>query len=65
MNKIFSLVVIISGLALQTSAQIATSSPYSRFGLGDLHENVSMTEANKNNSFGCLFGCGIFEMTKL
>ena len=40
MNKIFSLVVIISGLALQTSAQIATSSPYSRFGLGDLHENV-------------------------
>ena len=39
MNKIFSLVVIISGLALQTSAQIATSSPYSRFGLGDLHEN--------------------------
>ena len=40
MNKIFSLVVIISGLALQTSAQIATSSPYSRFGLGDLHENI-------------------------
>ncbi len=40
MHKIFSLVVIISGLALQTSAQIATSSPYSRFGLGDLHENI-------------------------
>jgi hypothetical protein len=40
MNKIFSLVVIISGLALQTFAQIATSSPYSRFGLGDLHENI-------------------------
>ena len=40
MNKIFSLVVIVSGLALQTSAQIATSSPYSRFGLGDLHENI-------------------------
>lgn len=40
MNKIFSLVVIISGLALQTTAQIATSSPYSRFGLGDLHENI-------------------------
>ena len=40
MYKIFSLVVIISGLALQTSAQIATSSPYSRFGLGDLHENI-------------------------
>lgn len=40
MNKIFSLVVIISGLALQTSAQISTSSPYSRFGLGDLHENI-------------------------
>ena len=40
MNKIFSLVVIISGLALQTSAQIATSSPYSRFGLGDLYQNL-------------------------
>jgi len=39
MNKIFSLVVIFSGLAFQTSAQIATNSPYSRFGLGDLHQN--------------------------
>jgi len=32
---------------------------------GDLHESVSMTEANKKNSFGCVFGCGIFEMTKI
>ena len=32
---------------------------------GDLHESVSMTEANKQNSFGCVYGCGIFEMTKL
>jgi hypothetical protein len=39
MNKILSLVVIISSLALQATAQIATSSPYSRFGLGDLHQN--------------------------
>jgi hypothetical protein len=54
MNKIFSLVVIISGLALQTSAQIATSSPYSRFGLGDLHQN-SLPEfsAFGGTSIGC------------
>lgn len=54
MNKIFSLVVIISGLALQTSAQIATSSPYSRFGLGDLHQN-SLPEfsAFGGASIGC------------
>ena len=32
---------------------------------GDLHENVSITDANKQNNFGCVFGCGIFEMTKL
>lgn len=32
---------------------------------GDLHENASMTAANKNNNFGCTYGCGIFEMTKL
>jgi hypothetical protein len=54
MKKIFSLVVIISGLALQTSAQIATSSPYSRFGLGDLHQN-SLPEfsAFGGASIGC------------
>ena len=54
MNKIFSLVVIISGLALQTSAQIATSSPYSRFGLGDLYQN-SLPEfsAFGGASIGC------------
>jgi SAM-dependent methyltransferase len=32
---------------------------------GDLHESVSIAEANKQNSFGCIFGCGIFELTKL
>ena len=32
---------------------------------GDLHESVSMTEADVKNSFSCTFGCGIFEMTKL
>jgi hypothetical protein len=32
---------------------------------GDLNESVSMTEANKQDSFSCTFGCGIFEMTKL
>jgi long-subunit fatty acid transport protein len=54
MNKIFSLVVIISGLALQTSAQIATSSPYSRFGLGDLHQNsIPEFSAFGGASIGC------------
>jgi hypothetical protein len=32
---------------------------------GDLHENVPLTEANAQNNFGCVYGCGIFEMTKL
>jgi hypothetical protein len=30
---------------------------------GILHSNVTMTDVNEN--FGCKFGCGIFEMTKL
>lgn len=32
---------------------------------GDLHENAPITEVNKLNNFGCAYGCGIFEMTKL
>lgn len=32
---------------------------------GDLHESVPITEAETQNSFGCIYGCGIFEMTKL
>lgn len=31
---------------------------------GDLHQNVSLTENNTQQSFGCTFGCGIFELTK-
>lgn len=32
---------------------------------GDLHENVPVTEEGIKNSFGCHYGCGIFELTKL
>lgn len=32
---------------------------------GDLHESVLLTESNKQNNFNCVYGCGIFEMTKL
>jgi len=32
---------------------------------GDLNENVRLTVTNLRNNFGCKFGCGIFEMTKL
>lgn len=32
---------------------------------GDLHENVTLVESDINSNFGCAFGCGIFEMTKL
>ncbi len=32
---------------------------------GDLHESVLITESNKQNNFNCVYGCGIFEMTKL
>lgn len=32
---------------------------------GDLHENVPITEVDKMNNYGCIYGCGIFEMTKL
>jgi len=32
---------------------------------GNLHENVPITDASKERNFGCVYGCGIFEMTKL
>lgn len=32
---------------------------------GDLHENVPLDPDDVARNFGCLFGCGIFEMTKL
>jgi len=32
---------------------------------GVMHENVALDGADVHDSFGCRFGCGIFEMTKL
>jgi SAM-dependent methyltransferase len=32
---------------------------------GDLHENTPITDKDVKRNFGCAFGCGIFEMTKL
>lgn len=32
---------------------------------GLLHEDVSITKENIANNFGCNYGCGIFEMTKV
>lgn len=32
---------------------------------GDLHKNQALTETNIINNYGCNYGCGIFEMTKL
>jgi hypothetical protein len=32
---------------------------------GDLHENITITDAGAKSNFGCNFGCGILEMTKL
>jgi len=32
---------------------------------GDLHENIPVSDADAKNSFGCQYGCGIFEMTKI
>ncbi len=32
---------------------------------GDLHENVALSDERIKNNFGCRFGFGIFEMTKL
>ncbi|MBL8992576.1 MAG: DUF268 domain-containing protein, partial [Spirochaetia bacterium] len=32
--------------------------------LGDLHEGVDLDHKNQESSFGCHFGCGIFEFIK-
>ena len=40
MCKIFNILVVIFIFSTQILAQISTSSPYSRFGLGELQENV-------------------------
>jgi SAM-dependent methyltransferase len=32
---------------------------------GDLHDDVIITDPDAHSSFGCQYGCGIFEMTKL
>ncbi len=32
---------------------------------GDLHENLLMNRDDVRNNFGCYYGCGIFEMTKI
>lgn len=32
---------------------------------GELHEDIPITDSNARNDFGCVYGCGIFEMTKL
>jgi SAM-dependent methyltransferase len=32
---------------------------------GDLHENAPIMDDSVQNNFGCVYGCGIFEMTKL
>ena len=33
--------------------------------LGHMHENASINSDNTNSNFGCEYGCGIFELTKL
>ncbi len=32
---------------------------------GDLHENARITDADAKKNFNCVYGCGIFEMTKI
>ena len=32
---------------------------------GNLNENIAIAHENLTNNFGCQYGCGIFEMTKL
>lgn len=32
---------------------------------GDLHEDVPLAENDIQKNFGCVYGCGIFEMTKI
>ena len=40
MNKFLSIVVVLLGFLSHIDAQIATSSPYSRFGLGELQQSI-------------------------
>ena len=40
MNKFLSIVVVLLGIVSHIDAQIATSSPYSRFGLGELQQSI-------------------------
>jgi SAM-dependent methyltransferase len=32
---------------------------------GDLHENAPISDGDVQSNFGCVYGCGIFELTKL
>jgi SAM-dependent methyltransferase len=32
---------------------------------GDLHEDVQVNSKDKQDNFNCIYGCGIFEMTKI
>ncbi len=32
---------------------------------GDLHENTPISDSAVQTNFGCVLGCGIFELTKL
>ena len=48
MNKLLSIAFVIFGFSIQLEAQIATNSPYSRFGLGDLQQNIF----SEFNAFG-------------
>jgi hypothetical protein len=32
--------------------------------LGELHENVILTEQEISDNFGCHYGCGIFELSR-
>ena len=40
MNKLLVTSILFLCFGFETIAQISTSSPYSRFGLGDLHQNI-------------------------
>ena len=40
MHKVFSLLIVFFSFLSHTEAQIATNSPYSRFGLGELQQNI-------------------------
>jgi hypothetical protein len=33
--------------------------------IGNLHENITLKDLNVKENFGCKYGCGIFELTKL